>query len=184
MTKKKSPAPTGAGNRRALGKIARGTGREVVADRKSQVLTAGQASLRELAKSWPAGDYVQRMAAEIDADIPPGNQHESAVRAREFAAGARKWGMSEKGVVCLFEALAAWKDLMLFDDAILGEARRKQQRRNASTPRKLDADDRRRIVLRYQSMCDQDEKYGAIKLLASMNNVSRGTIERIIKKGV
>lgn len=82
-----------------------------------------QEYIDDLAKNWNEGDTtsIQVQCTGIERAIPPGSTHESAIKALEYCALARKFGIGEKGALFLMKAESARKDFELFDDAIKGE---------------------------------------------------------------
>lgn len=79
-----------------------------------------QERLRDMAKNWPEGDtnLIDVKCTGIERSIPPGSQHEDAIKALEYCAQARKFGVTEKGFLFLMWAESARKDFELYDDAI------------------------------------------------------------------
>lgn len=90
---------------------------------KAQVAKELKAYIEALADSWPEGDtnVIDKMATAIETAIPLDTKNEFAIKARENAQRARKFGISEKGVIYIVEAQCAYKDYMLFKDAVKGE---------------------------------------------------------------
>lgn len=92
-----------------------------------------QKSIRELAKNWPKDDKncIDIMATSIERAIPPDSENEDAIKALEYARRAREFGVSEKGALFIAEAQAAYKDFMLWEDAMKGEQFQPGRRKNA-----------------------------------------------------
>jgi len=63
-----------------------------------------------------------------------------------------------------------------------GVKHRKSQSQSASASRKLDDTKINAIVKRYTYMVENGEKYGAIKALAAEHDVTRNTIDTVLKK--
>lgn len=104
----------------------------------AQVAKEMKSYIEALAKSWPEGETnaIDRQAMAIEADIPKDTKNEDAIKAREYAQLARKFGMTDKGVNYIADAQAAFKDYMLFEDAETGEGYRAEQRKKAQVSRK------------------------------------------------
>lgn len=82
-----------------------------------------KAYIEALAESWPEGDtnVIDKMATAIESSISPDTDNEFAIKARKHAQLARGFGISEKGVIHIVEAQCAFKDYMLWGDALKGE---------------------------------------------------------------
>lgn len=90
---------------------------------KAQVEKELQASISALAQALPEGDTtaIDRLAMPIETAIPADTDNEDAIKARENAQLARKFGMTDKGVMHIVDAQCAFKDYMLWKDALKGE---------------------------------------------------------------
>lgn len=75
----------------------------------------------------------------------------------------------------------ARREAFLVPLARKGKAYSEAQADRASTPRKLDEHDRRRVLALYAERVRNGEKYGAIKALATQLGVDRKTIGTILK---
>lgn len=152
--------------------------------KKSIPVTELQARLREIAATWPKGDthFVHVKVTGIEAAIPPESQHESAIKAREYAALARKFAGSDKGALFLMKAESARKDFELFDDAVKGAKHGKEQADRAAAGGKLTEATRQWIAKTYWEKVFNGERYGAAQYLAGHYEVSETTIHNIAKK--
>lgn len=90
---------------------------------KAQVEKEMKSDIEALAQTWPEGDtnVIDMMATAIEADIPADTDNEDAIKARENAQLARKFGMTDKGVIHIVDAQCAFKDYMLWKDSLKGE---------------------------------------------------------------
>lgn len=106
---------------------------------KAQAANELTAFIDNIVQTWPEGvdclNSIDRQAMAIEADIPADTKNVDAIKAREYAQLARKFGMTDKGVNYIADAQAAFKDYMLFEDAVKGEEHRKAQQKKARKSR-------------------------------------------------
>jgi hypothetical protein len=157
---------------------------EMTDDEKLQQAEKLKAALRALSEAWPEGitSFFGLQAVQIEARIPVDSTNQSAIEAREHCRLAKEAANDLKGAMHIADAIAHWKDFMLFDDALKGNRYSEGQRKKASLPRKLYAAKICGIDDKYRSRCNEGKKRGAIKALAAEYKVSCRTVSSIVNK--